>query len=117
MTEETIDTTPQPKNDWVVIAKEELGCTKAGLIIPDSATERYAVIVAKGPGRVLPSGERVPVDFEVGDRVMLCANPEDVGTFRWMGKDYAVVREDFLACVLPGDASIVLSDQPRVSLS
>jgi chaperonin GroES len=65
-----------------------------GLVIPDSAKEKpmTAKVVAVGTGRMLESGERVPVEVQKGARVLI---GKYSGTeFKLDGIDYLVVRED-----------------------
>lgn len=45
--------------------------TSGGIILPDAAREKpqRAVVVAKGPGKLLDSGERGEMSVSVGDEV------------------------------------------------
>ena len=56
----------------VVKAIEAELTTPSGLVIPDTAKEKpqEGEVVAVGPGRVSDSGERIPVDVAVGDKVL-----------------------------------------------
>jgi chaperonin GroES len=61
-----------PLADRVVVrALEETGQIRGGLYIPDTAREKpqQGEILAVGPGRY-EKGTRVPMDVEVGDRVL-----------------------------------------------
>lgn len=63
----------KPLEDRVVIqqvAAEET--TASGLVIPDSAKEKpqEGEVVAVGPGRIDDNGNRVPMDINVGDKVI-----------------------------------------------
>lgn len=63
----------KPLEDRVIIklaAAEET--TASGLVIPDSAKEKPSEgeVVAVGPGRVADNGTRIPVDVNVGDKVI-----------------------------------------------
>ncbi|RBP68224.1 chaperonin GroES [Brevibacterium sanguinis] len=63
----------KPLEDRIVIRQVEAEQTTAsGLVIPDTAKEKpqEGEVVAVGPGRVSDSGNRVPVDVNVGDRVI-----------------------------------------------
>lgn len=46
--------------------------TASGLVIPDSAQERSqeAIVMATGSGALLNDGTRVPLEVEVGDRII-----------------------------------------------
>lgn len=62
----------QPLEDRVVIrASDEAEQMRGGLYIPDTAREKptQGEVVAVGPGR-FEKGERVPMDLQVGDKVL-----------------------------------------------
>jgi chaperonin GroES len=46
--------------------------TSGGIIIPDSAKEKpqQGEVVAAGSGKLLDSGERVPLEVKAGDRIL-----------------------------------------------
>jgi len=48
--------------------------SKSGIIVPDSAQEKAfeGTIIAIGPGRMLDNGQKVDIEFEVGDVVIYC---------------------------------------------
>lgn len=63
----------RPLGDRIVvkpIPREEK--TKGGIILPDTAKEKpqEGEVVAVGQGKLLESGQRVPIDVKVGDRVL-----------------------------------------------
>lgn len=61
-----------PLADRVAIRPaEEVNETRRGLYIPDTAKEKpiQGEVIAVGPGRV-EKGQRVPMELEVGDRVV-----------------------------------------------
>ena len=63
----------KPLEDRIVVRQVEAEQTTAsGLVIPDTAKEKpqEGEVVAVGPGRVAENGTRVPVDVEVGDKVI-----------------------------------------------
>ncbi len=63
----------KPLEDRIVIKQVEAEQTTAsGLVIPDSAKEKpqQGEVVAVGPGRVDDNGNRIPLDVNVGDRVI-----------------------------------------------
>lgn len=58
----------------VVLVNDPASQTAGGIIIPDAAQEKpsQALVVAVGPGHVSEAtGERFPLDVEVGDFVVL----------------------------------------------
>lgn len=65
--------TIKPLEDRLVIkAVEAEQTTASGLVIPDTAKEKpqEGEVVAVGPGRVDDNGNRVPLDVNVGDKII-----------------------------------------------
>ena len=65
-----------------------------GIFIPDTAKEKpqEGTIVAVGPGRMTDEGKRIPMEVEVGDRVVYS---KYAGTeYKEGANEYLVVRED-----------------------
>ena len=63
----------KPLEDRIVIKQVEAEqTTSSGLVIPDTAKEKpqEGEVLAVGPGRVDDNGNRVPVDVNVGDKVI-----------------------------------------------
>ena len=63
----------RPLGDRVVLKpvdKEEK--TKSGIVIPDTVKEKpqEGIVEAVGTGRILDTGTRVPMEIEVGDKVL-----------------------------------------------
>ncbi|HMS59209.1 MAG TPA: co-chaperone GroES [Tepidiformaceae bacterium] len=88
-----------PLADRIVITplkQEEV--TASGLVIPDTAKEKpqQGEVVAVGPGRLDDDGKRVPLDVEVGDRILYA---KYTGTeIKLDGEDYIVLNDkDILA--------------------
>lgn len=46
--------------------------TKSGIVLPDTAKEKpqEGEVVSVGPGRLLETGQRVPIDLKPGDRIL-----------------------------------------------
>lgn len=46
--------------------------TKGGIVLPDTAKEKpqEGEVIAVGSGRLLETGQRVPVDLKPGDRIL-----------------------------------------------
>lgn len=89
----------QPLEDRIVIQQLEAEqVTASGLVIPDTAKEKpqEGTVVAVGPGRVDDNGNRVPLDVEVGDKVIYSKYG---GTeVKYGGTDYLVLSaRDVLA--------------------
>ncbi len=64
----------RPLGDRVVVkplTKEEV--TQSGIIIPDTVDKErpeQGEVVAVGPGRLMDSGSRAPMDVKLGDKVV-----------------------------------------------
>jgi chaperonin GroES len=64
----------KPLSDRVLLRRIEVDeQVKGGIIIPDTAKEKplEAEVVAVGPGKPDNSGNPVPVDVKIGNRVLL----------------------------------------------
>ena len=62
-----------PLNDRVIVKplqKEEM--TRGGIYLPDTAKEKpqEGEIIAIGPGKMNDDGKRIPMEVNVGDRVI-----------------------------------------------
>jgi len=46
--------------------------TKGGIVLPDTAKEKpqEGEVVAVGSGKILETGQRVPIDLKPGDRIL-----------------------------------------------
>ncbi|MGA7733006.1 MAG: co-chaperone GroES [Chloroflexia bacterium] len=91
----------RPLGDRVVIQPvEREAMTPSGLVLPDTAKEKpqEGSVVAVGPGKLLETGERVPLEIKAGDRVLYSKYS---GTeFTLDGNEYLVLSErDVLAIV------------------
>ena len=90
----------QPLHDRIVVeaaAKEEVSA--GGIILPDSAQEKpqRGSVLAVGPGKMLDSGTRAPVDVKVGDIVLYGKySGTEVSV---SGKDYVILRADDVLAV------------------
>jgi len=76
--------------------------TSAGIVIPDSATEKpiQGEILAVGNGKILDNGEVRPLDVKVGDKVLF---GKYSGTeVKLDGDDYLVMREEDIMGVIEG---------------
>ena len=63
----------KPLEDKILVQANEAETTTAsGLVIPDTAKEKpqEGEVLAVGPGRVDDNGKRVPLDVNVGDKVL-----------------------------------------------
>ncbi|MFT4286737.1 co-chaperone GroES [Nocardioides sp.] len=91
----------KPLEDRIVIKQVEAEQTTAsGLVIPDTAKEKpqEGEVLAVGPGRVDDNGNRVPLDVNVGDKVIYSKYG---GTeVKYGGEDYLILSaRDVLAVI------------------
>jgi chaperonin GroES len=80
----------QPLRDRVLVRRIEQAEQKVGgIIIHDSAKEKplEAEVIAVGSGRILESGEKMPLDLKAGDRVLIG---------KWSGTEVKVDGEELL---------------------
>ena len=74
--------------------------TKSGIFLPDTAREKpqEGIVEAVGPGRILDTGARVPLDVEAGDRVLYAKYAGN--EFKLDDVEYLIISEkDVLAVV------------------
>ena len=63
----------KPLGDRLIVeAIEQEDTTAGGILIPETAKERpqEGKVLAAGPGRRDEDGDRIPMDVQVGDRVL-----------------------------------------------
>jgi chaperonin GroES len=86
----------KPLGNRVVVepAEEDEQMTSGGIYLPDTAKEKpqEGIVVAVGPGKLTDDGNRVPMEVQVGDRVVYSKYS---GTeYKEAETEYLVVRED-----------------------
>jgi len=90
----------KPLGDRVLIRpSEEEEVTSAGIVLPDTARKRpqEGEVLAVGSGRMLDSGERVPINVKVGDVVIYS---KYAGTeVKLGGEDMMIIDEDSILVV------------------
>jgi len=94
-----------PLGDKVIIKPEETeAITKGGIHLPDNAVERTqrGHVVARGPGRVGPDGNYIPVGVDVGDYVIYAKYGGSEVTFE-DGEKYIILSERDIHAVLSKD--------------
>ena len=91
----------KPLGDRVLVEPvEEKEVKKGGIIIPDTAKEKptEGVIRALGTGKVDDSGQKVPFEVKVGDRVLVSKYG---GTeVKIDGKEYKIMSTDDILAVV-----------------
>ncbi|MBI5793744.1 co-chaperone GroES [Candidatus Uhrbacteria bacterium] len=91
-----------PVGDHIIVKaapKEET--SKAGIIIPDTASKERAErgeVIAVGPGRELEGGKRISMDVAVGQTVLFKKYaPDEV---KIDGVEYLVIRMDDVMAII-----------------
>lgn len=91
----------RPLGDRILVqpdTKEEV--TRSGLVLPDTAKEKpmEGTVISVGPGRVLDSGERLPMEVKKGQKILFA---KYAGTeVKLDNEEYLVISEkDVLAIV------------------
>lgn len=91
----------KPLGDRIIVkptAGEEV--TKGGIVLPDTAKERpqEGEVIAVGPGKVLESGAKVPVEVKVGDKVIY--SKYGGAEVKIKGDEYVILRQDDVLAVI-----------------
>ncbi len=89
----------KPLGNRVLLEIIEEESTVGGIILPDSAKEKpnYATVIAVGEGKLLDSGERLPLEVNVGDKVVF---EQYAGTeLKHDGVEYLVVKDTDIIAV------------------
>jgi len=90
----------RPLHDRVLVTRLDEGeQVKGGIIIPDTAKEKpqQAEVKAVGNGKLLDSGERVPLDVKAGDHILF---GKYSGTeVKIDGEEHIILREDDVLAV------------------
>lgn len=96
----------RPLYDRIVVKRidEQEAKTASGLIIPDSAKEKpqEGEVVATGKGKRLEDGKVVPLDVQVGDRILF--GKYSGNEIKIDGQELLIMREDEVLGILEGAA-------------
>ena len=93
----------QPLSDRVLVRREDVPEKKSvsGIILPDSSQKeksKIGIVLAVGRGRVSDSGELIPMNVEIGDRVVFNSGWDNEVSMGEDDVEYFLVREtDILA--------------------
>lgn len=94
----------RPLYDRIVVKRldENEDTTQGGIIIPDSAKEKpqEGEVVATGKGKRLEDGKVVPLDVQVGDRILF--GKYSGSDIKLDGQEYMIMREDEVLGILNG---------------
>jgi len=99
----------RPLYDRIVVKRiEEKEQKVGGLYIPDRAKEKpqEGEVVAVGKGKRLDDGKVVPLDVQIGDRILF-GKYSGTDAPKTVGDDYLILRED--------EVLAVLEDAPKVA--
>lgn len=80
----------RPLHDKILVERDEAETvTSAGIYLPESSTEKpqFATVLAVGTGTLNDSGDRIPLDVQPGDRIILS---------KWGGTELKLDGEDYL---------------------
>ena len=79
--------------------------TSSGIIIPDTAQEKpqEGIVIAIGQGKLLESGERLPMNIKVGDHVIFATYSGS--EIKLDDNDYIIMREEDVLALLEKAAS------------
>jgi len=91
----------RPLYDRVVVKRvEDKETMQGGLYIPDSAKEKpqEGEVAAIGKGKRLEDGKLVPLDVQVGDRILF--GKYSGSDIKIDGQEYMIMREDEILGIL-----------------
>jgi chaperonin GroES len=101
---EVVSMNIRPLYDRIVVKRltESEEKTAGGLIIPDSAKEKpqEGEVVAVGKGKRLEDGKVVPLDVQVGDKILF--GKYSGSDIKLDGQEYMIMREDEVLGILNG---------------
>jgi chaperonin GroES len=90
-----------PLHDRILVRRiEEQETVRGGIIIPDSAKEKpqEGEVVAVGKGKRLEDGKLVPLDVQVGDRILF--GKYSGNDIKLDGDEFMIMREDEVLGIL-----------------
>lgn len=86
----------------IKVDKKDETVSASGLIIQaQQEIEKVGVVVAVGPGRVLPSGVQLEPDVSVGDKIVF--NPMATMKLDYEGVEYLSVFSRDVIAIIEGD--------------
>ena len=91
----------RPLGDRILVKRiQEEEKTKGGIFIPDTAKEKpqEGEVVAVGKGKRLEDGKVVPLDVQVGDKILF--GKYSGSDIKLDGQEYMIMREDEVLGIL-----------------
>lgn len=92
----------KPLSDYILIEplKEEEK-TKSGIILPETADKEQpqeGKVVAVGPGKQLKSGQKLPIDVKIGDKVLFRKyGPDEI---KVDDQEYLIAKQEDILAIL-----------------
>ena len=93
----------RPLHDRLIVKRlDEEKKTASGIVIPDTAAEKpdQGEVMAVGKGKLSDEGRLIPLDIEVGDRVLF--GKYSGQAVRLKGDELLVMREEDILGVVEG---------------
>jgi chaperonin GroES len=91
----------RPLQDRILVQRvKEEEKTKGGIIIPDTAKEKPVEgrVIAAGIGKLSEKGDRIALEIKKGDRILF--GKYSGNEIKIEGKEYLIMREDEVLCVI-----------------
>jgi chaperonin GroES len=93
----------KPIGDKVLVEIEKVEKTVGGIILPETAQfgdNKVGKVVSVGAGIYTNNGVRIPMQVEVGDKVLLPHNSYDTQKVKFNNTEYVLLREGELLMVI-----------------
>lgn len=100
--------------DRILVEKSPQEIRPSGILMLENEKERNLIgeIVNMGPGRFTSNGwTREPMDCKIGDRVVFSIHA-GIPT-KLYGKDYLVMTESDIICIIPNESIDFISSKPK----
>src|ERR671937_2081144 len=100
----------RPLGDRVVVKPvEREERTKSGIVLPDTAKEKpqEGIVEAVGTGRILDNGQKVPMELQVGDKVLYAKYAGN--EFKLDDIEYLIISEKDVLAVVAGNGKAARS--------
>jgi chaperonin GroES len=94
----------RPLGDRVVVKPvEREERTKSGIVLPDTAKEKpqEGIVEAVGTGRLLDNGTKVPMELQVGDKILYAKYAGN--EFKVDETEYLIISEKDVLAVVAGN--------------
>ena len=91
----------KPYGGWCIVRRLKPSTeTPGGMLLPENSLpdENRAIVVAVGPGFMNNKGDRVPLEYEVGDKVILGGGAKFVLEYRGSGTQLLLCRNESIIC-------------------